>query len=482
MLTVVVDTNLFLQCKPLQDIDWLALDPAGVRLIVPMTVVKELDKAKSDGNGRRARRARLATPLFRTGRLAPDPRIPIANRPGCTWEFGSGELLWHEQLDRDLPDHRLLAEARHIAQADAEAVLLSGDMSVLVLAQRLGLRNMELPESWALAAEPDERDKIIQDLKSELTAVQADRPSIVVHVSDSQALSIDGFRFDTYRAPTDAELETLMELATSEHPLVDSPPTASDQEEILVSVGEAVRVTPSSMEFRQYRYNDYPKWVQDTRAVLSALPYFWSASQRCVELTLTVRNGGRGPALGVIFEYEVHDGAVLLPIDDEDREAFLVGPSLPKPPKVPGAVRCKVSQFADIPVHPLPNFDFPENRNQRHRYSFYRDDDYRKPVNRHVWECEELRHGKEVDFALTVLLPLTAEGECALVCKVSSRNAPEVVKAVALRFRGHEVDPIPRLTAMLQRPKPKKPKVPTLRLRMGPNGLEVDDSKPKKKD
>lgn len=471
MLTVVVDTNLFLQCKPLQDINWMELDPGGVRVVVPMTVVKELDKAKSDGNGRRARRARAVVALFRKGVASPDGRFDIEGRPDCSWEFGSGDAVWHEALDRDLPDHRLLAEARHVAQGETEALLLSGDISVLVLAGRLALRAQELPKEWMLKDEPDERDKIVEALKAELSAVKADRPNFVVEVPANQAVLPEGIRFDTYRAPTELELDELMAQVTSQHPMAEAPKEPTDQEELLVAAGEAVRVTPNSLDFRQYR-NAYPEWVKGTRVVLSALPYFWSARQRCVELSFTLRNDGSGPAFGVIVEYAVHDGAMLLPVDGDDREKFLATPRLPKPPAVPGPIRKKLTGYADIAVHPFQNFDIPEDRSRRHRYSFYRDEDYRTPVNRHVWECEELRHGKEERFDLTVLLPLKSEGTCALVCNVSARNAPPVVKPVTLRFAGNEVESTARLTTLLQRPKPKKPKVT---LRLGPTGLTLDD-------
>jgi hypothetical protein len=44
-----LDTNVFLECKNLEDLDWKnAVGADDIRLVVPMTVVNELDKLKND--------------------------------------------------------------------------------------------------------------------------------------------------------------------------------------------------------------------------------------------------------------------------------------------------------------------------------------------------------------------------------------------------------------------------------------------------
>jgi hypothetical protein len=60
---VVVDTNIFLQQdRPIQDVDWLTVADSrpGVRLVVPLVVVYELDRLKRQGNSTTAKMAREA--------------------------------------------------------------------------------------------------------------------------------------------------------------------------------------------------------------------------------------------------------------------------------------------------------------------------------------------------------------------------------------------------------------------------------------
>lgn len=60
---VVVDTNMFLEPgRPIQEVDWLVVTDSrpGVRLVVPLIVVHELDRLKRQGNNTTARLARDA--------------------------------------------------------------------------------------------------------------------------------------------------------------------------------------------------------------------------------------------------------------------------------------------------------------------------------------------------------------------------------------------------------------------------------------
>ncbi len=56
----ILDTSIFLQCTFFPDVDWLAvLSAKQVCLLVPITVLDELDKHKTDpASNRRRERAR----------------------------------------------------------------------------------------------------------------------------------------------------------------------------------------------------------------------------------------------------------------------------------------------------------------------------------------------------------------------------------------------------------------------------------------
>lgn len=58
MQFLFVDSNIFLQCRPVHELDWDRLVGCEeLTLLIPSAVLVELDKHKSDGNSRRAQRA-----------------------------------------------------------------------------------------------------------------------------------------------------------------------------------------------------------------------------------------------------------------------------------------------------------------------------------------------------------------------------------------------------------------------------------------
>ena len=60
------DTNLFIQCHPLEKLDWSAWEKFDeVHLIVSRPVQREIDNQKNRGNDRVGKKARQAHSLFR---------------------------------------------------------------------------------------------------------------------------------------------------------------------------------------------------------------------------------------------------------------------------------------------------------------------------------------------------------------------------------------------------------------------------------
>ena len=68
-LSLLADTNLFIQCPPLEDLDWSLLDTGGcdtIALIVARPVQREIDSLKGKGGTRVASKARNAASVFRS--------------------------------------------------------------------------------------------------------------------------------------------------------------------------------------------------------------------------------------------------------------------------------------------------------------------------------------------------------------------------------------------------------------------------------
>ncbi len=65
MKVLFTDTNLFLQCKPIKQLPWEEITEDNILLLIPRAVQDEIDNLKQSGNSRKAKRARIATSLFR---------------------------------------------------------------------------------------------------------------------------------------------------------------------------------------------------------------------------------------------------------------------------------------------------------------------------------------------------------------------------------------------------------------------------------
>ena len=159
MLTILIDTNVLLQCPPIKNLKWLALDPTGVRVVIPLTAIAEIDHAKSSGNDRRARKARNISSMFAAALDAGGEMWEIEGLENCTWKFAAGGLTWHESLDREIKDHRMIAEALDLASKEQSVAFLTADTLARLSATRAGLKVIKLPPDWLLPPESDTRDK-----------------------------------------------------------------------------------------------------------------------------------------------------------------------------------------------------------------------------------------------------------------------------------------------------------------------------------
>ena len=66
ILYIFPDTNLFIQCQALQELDWsLWSEYSEIQLIVGRPVLREIDNQKNRGNDRIGRRARKTYQMFR---------------------------------------------------------------------------------------------------------------------------------------------------------------------------------------------------------------------------------------------------------------------------------------------------------------------------------------------------------------------------------------------------------------------------------
>jgi len=145
---VLPDTNVHLHFKPFTDIDWCSVMSAhAVRLIIPIVTIRELDAHKNLGRDPIARRASKRVRAMHA-LLDGHGRGPVAMRPEVTLEV-LVEPPRHSRAASN--DQELLARALAFdSRAGGDLVLVTGDLSMRLQAQALGLDARILPEALQL--------------------------------------------------------------------------------------------------------------------------------------------------------------------------------------------------------------------------------------------------------------------------------------------------------------------------------------------
>ena len=151
------DTNIFIECKPLAELDWSEWrEFSKIHLIVCRPVQKEIDKLKTQGNDRVGRRARSANSLFRKIiQSGPRPRAGQRFKPRRTTvprgsrktKLGPGRFF----LDYDKPDDEIVGYLHSFRQdnPEADARLLTNDTGPMMTAKTLELPFVPIKADWA---------------------------------------------------------------------------------------------------------------------------------------------------------------------------------------------------------------------------------------------------------------------------------------------------------------------------------------------
>ncbi len=164
VLHFFVDTNLLIQCHPLEQLDWSRWRAfEEVRLIVSTPVLREIDRLKTKGNDRVGKRARAASAMFREMlndahkviRLQ-SPRVILFVEPQHSHNSGLGD-----RLDFRKPDDQLIGIAHEFARTNssADVRLLTHDTIPLYTARGLGVQTDIIPDDWLLPPEKTESER-----------------------------------------------------------------------------------------------------------------------------------------------------------------------------------------------------------------------------------------------------------------------------------------------------------------------------------
>jgi predicted ribonuclease YlaK len=161
ILYLFPDTNLFIQCRALDQLGWMVWKEFDeVHLIVSRPVQSEIDHQKNRGNDRLRRRARTASSLLREIILGGAGYRLVRDADPTVKLFIRQDLKPNPDLSDSLdyqnePDDRLVGTAHAFIQQNprAEVRILTHDTGPMASARMVGLPVEPIPDEWLVPPE-----------------------------------------------------------------------------------------------------------------------------------------------------------------------------------------------------------------------------------------------------------------------------------------------------------------------------------------
>ena len=470
MKVLFLDTNIFLQCRNLEQIPWEnVIEGRELFLLITSPVIDEIDKFKHEGNTRRATRAKKAIPIFRQlGTLKSDQSITIRDS-----EPSVRLSLFHQPLHNrnDIPDDLDLSRIDNLIIAEAllyrksnpgeDVALLTYDTNPILTAKRYGLPFIEIPEDWLLPPEPDPQSKKIAELERQIKEFGLAQPKIVIVGEDKsgnvikETLSISIVKYEQL---TESQIKNLLETAQMRFPMTTdfiTPPGKLLIKGLINDRYQYQYEPPSEHKIKKYQDEDYPNWITKLKHYFKLLPSNLESPNRHIDLSIYISNIGRVPSKNTHLEFKCRGDILLTPPQkDDDKNKGKDLTQFPLPPLAPeGNIviknevpslgipksylamqehlkRTTPAYVAFLPeeIRPLP---FSLTELQHDRYAFYWKDSRPSTYTDHrTFTCDEFRHQVEPEsFSLPLFVPPTETIEnCSLEVRVTAANLPEPFK------------------------------------------------------
>lgn len=460
--TLFPDTNLFLQARALAEIPWGEhFDADGIRILIGVTVQREIDRRKTDRDSRIGGRARRTNSEFRKILDAYPGELEIRDRnPRVLLGFADAlpsSRVTPVTLDPMVGDDLLIEEAIYFHETTGEvATIVTMDTGVELLARRHSVPVFRIPDTWLLPAEPDLRGKQMRELERRVAALEKSQPEVLVNPCDSAGEPLEKYSvsLDLYESLTEEEIRGFELEVRAKYPMQSLASNSSTGAEIGENSGEVAehflfqQHGPGEAEFDAYR-KSYASWLEKSMNQFRRLPVLMNLKRRMFPFGLLLSNEGSVPADELILELSVSEGLRLC-INLEDQEEFPAAiakmmkfkseivlsppPAAPRPRSLLDAV----SSLADTPQlgisSQLENHFLSHGRHSlvpasRARHEFYAREQSDSIVAEEILECQEFRHGigaREIHGWMFVPVGVSVS-HAHLRCRISARNMPQAL-------------------------------------------------------
>ncbi|MEN6545874.1 MAG: PIN domain-containing protein [Armatimonadia bacterium] len=369
-LVCLVDTNIFLHFKPLDELDWPTLcGEAAADLMVGIEVVRELDEHKHHSGNRLKKRAGAALRCIeeRSKDTGPDASLHV------TVAFQEATVDWAGQgLDPTIADDRIIARAIALRQDGRRVMLATDDTALRLKATAHGFDCCAFSDEDRATELKSEDELELEQLRAQLRTLRAAVSDLTLgFLRDNEIVNHANFILHPLALMSEEALATLVEEETRPHAYVAPPPVALTG---LAGIAMMPRFSflerdPTEQEIQEYQeafarhkaeYADYIR-LRDGRDALNS---------RTVSLQLVIKNDGQAPGDDIHVVLHVPDPVVVLESSGEETP-WDDTPAPPPPPRKPwqrvlpsdalSRTMFLPSSFARGPVTP-PNVSPPSIR------------------------------------------------------------------------------------------------------------------------
>ena len=444
------DTNLFVQCKPLSELDWSPWSYYDeIHIIVTRPVQKEIDKHKNRGNDRTASRSRKAANLFRKI-ISTETGYELIEKKDQTIKVflelqHKPDKELDTQLDYDDFDDRLVGIAYAFVKekADEQVWVVTHDTGPLASGKMVKVKVFEIPEDWLLEPEPSAESKKIARLEEKIRNLEQREPNIVLLSLDENGNEVGeetALQFEmTHWLPlTEDQLSELTSQIKSLFPMATDfqepkPQGVASIESIMRF--DSTYIPAAEEDITEYRQKKYPYWIKQCESILSNYHEFLQCQEAYPTCSFVGHNVGARPAEDVLVTFEAK-GSFYLDIpereNDEKNDETVTLPPPPKPPKgvwrsvgdIFGATNIASSLLTGFSHELTPTIGFDPGSIQNDPNEFYWEE--RKPLAKCLsLECRQWRHGKENQetFEVAVFSNRGESGQGMLECRIEAANA-----------------------------------------------------------
>ena len=334
-----VDSNLFFQCLPLEQLDWSPWDNYDeVWLIVSNPVLREIDFRKNKGNDRVGGRARATSAMFRKMLKDPhkvvrasDPRVILLIEPQHTSSQHLEERLNYRERDDQLVGTAWTYSRNH---QDLDVRLLTHDTTPLYTARGLDLKADQIPDSWLLPPESSPAEKELATLRARYVRLKKGEPSISIRCIGKANSEIERYdaSYTWFEPLTDQQVHELMRRLKDRFPLEtdygshEPAERALKQTALNALLGTKEVFSPATdEEIAEYRDNAYPQWLLACEETLRNHHRTLQRQIPMLEFSFLAENIGTRPATDALITIEARGRFRIQPPsrldeDDDDKE------------------------------------------------------------------------------------------------------------------------------------------------------------------